>query len=307
MSLVRLSLSVTQELGRSYGSIHTRDAAPHPSTDPPMAAPLSPDDIAALESLVDWWDGAGIEALPPLPEETRPARPAPKARAVPPDRPATATPAAARAAGYGAAPETSVEDGRRIAADAGDLAALRAALENFDGCPLKATATQMVFARGNPQARVMVVGEAPGREEDLQGAPFVGKAGQLLDRMLGSIGLDETRAYITNVVFWRPPGNRKPADAEIEICRPFAERHIALAKPDILVFAGGISTQAMLRTTTGIMASRGRWMDYALPDGTKIPALPIYHPAFLLRRPQEKAKAWADLLSLKAKLAEHTD
>ncbi len=270
-----------------------------------MAAPLSPEDIAALQSLVDWWDGAGVEALPPLPEETRSARPAPKARAARPDRtgPATATPAAARAAGYGAPAETSLEDGRRIAAEAADLTALRAAMEAFEGCPLKATATRMVFARGNPQARVMVVGEAPGREEDLQGAPFVGKAGQLLDRMLAAIGLDETSAYITNVVFWRPPGNRKPTDAEIEICRPFAERHIALVKPDILVFAGGISTQALLRTTTGIMATRGRWMDYALPDGATIPALPVYHPAFLLRRPQEKAKAWMDLLSLKGKLA----
>jgi DNA polymerase len=266
-----------------------------------MAAPLSPDDIAALESLVDWWDGAGVEALPPLPEETASARPASRERPAARDRraPATATPAAARAAGFGTAP---IQDGRKIAAEAADLAALRAALESFDGCPLKATATQLVFARGNPEARVMVVGEAPGRDEDAEGKPFVGKAGQLLDRMLGAIGLDETSAYITNVVFWRPPGNRKPTDAEIEACRPFVERHIELVKPDLLVMAGGISTQTLLRTSSGIMSTRGRWMDYALPDGAKIPALPMYHPAFLLRRPQEKAKAWADLLSLKAKL-----
>ena len=273
-----------------------------------MAAPLRPEDIAALESLVDWWDGAGVEALPPLPEETRKASAAPRPRQrdrqPPGEQIRRATPAAAQAAGFGAVSE---QDGREVAAKAGDVAALRAALETFDGCPLKATATQLVFARGNPEARVMVVGEAPGRDEDQQGSPFVGKAGQLLDRMLGSIGLDETSAYITNVVFWRPPGNRKPADAEIEACRPFAERHIELVRPGVLVFAGGIATQTLLRTASGIMATRGRWMDYALPDGTKIPALPIYHPAFLLRRPQEKAKAWADLLSLKAKLADRPE
>jgi uracil-DNA glycosylase family 4 len=267
-----------------------------------MAAPLSPDDIAALESLIDWWDGAGVEALPPLPEETASARPFARHRPAQRERqtPPTATPAAAQAAGYGATP---LQDGHKLAAEAHDLAALRSALDGFDGCPLKATATQLVFARGNPESRVMVIGEAPGRDEDAQGAPFVGKAGQLLDRMLAAIGLDETSAYITNVVFWRPPGNRKPTDAEIEACRPFAERHIELVRPEVLVLAGGISTQAMLRTSSGIMSTRGRWMDYALPDGSKVPALPMYHPAFLLRRPQEKAKSWADLLSLKAKLA----
>lgn len=274
-----------------------------------MAAPLSPEDIAALQSLVDWWDGAGVEALAPLPEETRPAPKAPaQTRAAPADRtpprtpprqPAQATPAAARAAGYGAA---TGPDGQTLADAAGDLDALRAALESFEGCPLKATATQLVFSRGDPKARVMIMGEAPGRDEDAQGAPFVGEAGQLLDRMLAAIGLDETTAYMTNVVFWRPPGNRKPTDAEIDSCRPFAERHIALVKPDILVLAGNISTQAILGERAGIMSVRGRWSDYALPDGTKIPTLPLYHPAFLLRRPQEKAKAWADLLSLKAKL-----
>ena len=191
-----------------------------------------------------------------------------------------------------------------MAEAAADLPALKAALEAFHGCALKATASNLVFARGAPQARVMIIGEAPGRDEDAQGAPFVGRAGRLLDKMLAAIGLDETSAYITNVVFWRPPGNRKPTDQEIEACRPFAERHIALVKPDLLVFAGGISTQTMLRTKSGIMSQRGRWMDYELPDGSKIPALPIFHPAFLLRRPQEKAKAWVDLLSLKAKLGD---
>ena len=264
-----------------------------------MSQPLSANDIAALESVVDWWAGAGVETLTPPPEETRRQRPPPQ----PPARPApatpTATPQAARAAGFGQTPD---QDGCAMAEAAGDLAALKAALEAFNGCPLKATATQLVFARGDPEARVMIVGEAPGRDEDAQGAPFVGRAGQLLDKMLAAIGLDEASAYITNVVFWRPPGNRKPTDAEIEACRPFAERHIALVKPEVLVFAGGISTQTMLHSKSGIMSQRGRWMDYELPDGSKIPALPIFHPAFLLRRPHEKAKAWADLLSLKARL-----
>jgi len=189
-----------------------------------------------------------------------------------------------------------------MAKTATDIDALRKALEMFDGCPLKATATQTVFARGNPQADVMVMGEAPGRDEDREGAPFVGRSGRLLDRMLATIGLDESNCYITNVVFWRPPGNRKPAETEIEACRPFVERHIELVKPKILVLAGGISTQALLRTKNGIMAMRGRWEEYTLADGSTIAALPMYHPAFLLRRPQEKARSWQDLLSLKAKL-----
>ena len=148
----------------------------------------------------------------------------------------------------------------------------------------------------------MVVGEAPGREEDIAGAPFVGRSGQLLDRMLAAIGLGPEDAYITNVVFWRPPGNRKPTDGEIAACRPFAERHIALVKPEFLVFAGGIAAQSMLRSNVGITALRGRWGAFTPEGGAAIPALPLYHPAFLLRRPQEKARAWEDLLSLKARL-----
>lgn len=266
-----------------------------------MSASLTHEDQAALESLVEWWGEMGVETLPALPEQARaPAAPqSNQARQTPATQQPTATPAAARAAGFGA---VGAEDGGALAAAAGDLDALKSALEGFNGCALKATATQLVFARGNPKARVMIVGEAPGRDEDAQGSPFVGKAGQLLDKMLGAIGLDETSAYISNLVFWRPPGNRKPTDEEIEICRPFAERHIELVKPDILVLAGGISAQALLRARTGITSLRGRWAEYKLPDGTVIPTLPIFHPAFLLRRPQEKAKAWADLLSLKAKL-----
>jgi uracil-DNA glycosylase family 4 len=264
-----------------------------------MSQPLSPEDIAALESVVDWWADAGVEALPPLPEETRARKPAPRPAKQPPAAPPTASPAAAQAAGFGAVPD---QDGLAMAQEAGDLEALKAALAEFNGCPLKATARNLVFARGNPQAKVMIIGEAPGRDEDAEGAPFVGQAGQLLDRMLAAIGLDETSAYITNVVFWRPPGNRKPTDQEIEACRPFVERHIELVKPDVLVLAGGISAQTLLRAKSGITSLRGRWAEYEMSDGAKLPVLPIFHPAFLLRRSQEKAKAWADLLSLKAKL-----
>lgn len=259
-----------------------------------MTAPLTPENIRALKSLIGWWEQAGVEALPPLPAP-KSAQPAP-----PPALEARATGAQARQAGFGAAP---TQNGRAMAQAAQSLDDLRQALEAFDGCPLKATATQTVFARGNPQADVLVMGEAPGREEDRDGAPFVGPTGHLLDRMLAAIGLDETKAYITNVVFWRPPGNRKPTDAEIDACLPFAERHIELVRPKLIVLAGGIAAQSLLRSKTGIMALRGRWHDYTLGDGTVIPALPMYHPAFLLRRPQEKAKSWQDLLSLKAKLA----
>ena len=190
-----------------------------------------------------------------------------------------------------------------MARAAGDIAALKAAIESFDGCELKRTARNTVFARGNAAAPLMVIGEGPGQEEDREGLPFVGRSGQLLDRMLAAIRLDETSAYITNVVFWRPPGNRKPSSEEIEMCRPFVERHIALAKPRFILLAGGISTQALLKSPQGIMALRGRWSEISV-DGHTVPALPTYHPAFLLRRPQEKAKAWADLLSLAEKLEE---
>lgn len=269
-----------------------------------MSAPLSPEDIRVLKSLTHWWDQAGVDVLAPLPEERArqsPPHRAPAPAQQPPVQSARATPQAARAAGYGA-PVPSHDDARAIAAKADTLDALQAALNAYEGCPLKVTATQLVFARGNPKARVMVVGEAPGREEDIAGAPFVGRSGQLLDRMLAAIGLGPEDAYITNVVFWRPPGNRKPTDGEIAACRPFAERHIALVKPEFLVFAGGIAAQSMLRVNDGITALRGRWGEFTPEGGAPIPALPLYHPAFLLRRPQEKARAWQDLLSLKARL-----
>lgn len=263
-----------------------------------MTAPLSPEDVRALKSLIGWWEQSGVETLPPLPAPRTAASSSIAPQPAAPE--ARATGAQARQAGFGAAPS---QDGRAMAQAAQSVEALKQALDAFDGCALKATATQLVFARGNSEADVMVVGEAPGREEDRDGVPFTGPAGHLLDKMLKAIGLDNTSACITNVVYWRPPGNRKPTDSEIEVCRPFAQRHIELVKPKILVFAGGIAAQSLLRSKDGIMALRGRWHDYTLSDGTVIPALPMHHPAFLLRRPQEKAKSWQDLLSLKAKRA----
>jgi DNA polymerase len=179
---------------------------------------------------------------------------------------------------------------------------LREALARFEGCALKATATQLVFARGSPQARVMFVGEAPGAEEDREGAPFVGRAGRLLDRMLAAIELDESSAYIANIVPWRPPGNRTPTPQEAAICLPFIARQIELANPDILVCLGKPSMQTLLGINEGIRSARGRWREY--DTGTrKIRALATFHPAYLLRTPLEKRHAWRDFLAIKKALA----
>ncbi|MBV8061379.1 MAG: uracil-DNA glycosylase, partial [Alphaproteobacteria bacterium] len=184
---------------------------------------------------------------------------------------------------------------------------LRAEIAAFDGCPLKQTAINLVFSDGNPAARIMLIGEAPGEDEDRQGKPFVGVSGQLLDRMLESIGLSRTEnVYISNVLFWRPPGNRSPTDAELAACLPFVERHIALIKPEIIVLLGGVAAKTLLRTKDGITRLRGKWVDYAPPPGFggthAIPCLPIYHPAYLLRQPSSKRQAWGDLLSLKERI-----
>ena len=174
---------------------------------------------------------------------------------------------------------------------------MRALLEKFDGCALKYTATRLVFADGNPQARIMFVGEAPGREEDIEGLPFVGRSGKLLDRMIAAIGLDRSSAYIANVIPWRPPGNRTPTPQETQICLPFIQRQIELVNPDVLVTLGNPSTQTLLSTREGIMKTRGRWFDY--DTGTRvIRALATFHPAYLLRSPSYKRMAWQDLRSI---------
>jgi DNA polymerase len=189
---------------------------------------------------------------------------------------------------------------REVAARAGSLAELRAAMAAFDGCPLAATATNLVFADGNPDAGLMLVGEGPGAEEDRAGKPFVGPSGRLLDRMLASIGLDRTRYLITNVIPWRPPGNRNPTDNEVLTCLPFLLRHIALARPRRLVLLGALATRAVTGSNAGIRRLRGRWIDVTIPGlPAPVPALPMLHPAYLLRTPGAKREAWADMVQLR--------
>jgi DNA polymerase len=278
------------------------------------------DALAALQ----WQVEAGAdEAIGEEPVDRRAARPAapraepePRARpeAAPPPSPPPSHPPPSRPAAVAPGPqppvwrpepgplesaEAALTSARELAVAASNLAELEAALEAFDGCPLKATATNLVFADGNPEARVMMIGEAPGAEEDRQGLPFVGVSGQLLDRMLAYIGLDRSSVYITNMLFWRPPGNRTPTASEIASCLPFTERHIELAAPDYLVLVGGMSAKNLLARSEGILRLRGQWRPYqhsGLPR--PIPALPTLHPAYLLRQPQQKRLAWRDLLSL---------
>jgi len=202
------------------------------------------------------------------------------------------------------APAAALQSARALAAAAKSVAELKEALDAFDGCALKRTATRLVFADGNPEAKVMLIGEAPGADEDRAGLPFVGVSGQLLDRMLGAIGLDRRSAYITNVIFWRPPGNRQPTPAEIATCLPFVERHIELAMPEILVLVGGASAKTLLARNDGITKLRGRWFSYESAGMSRpVPAMPTYHPAFLLRQPAQKREAWRDWLAIGERLA----
>jgi len=230
--------------------------------------------------------------------------PAPAERPAAPPPPPPPAPRAPRPL---ASADTEAENARAIAAACTTLAELRAAVEAFEGCALKETATNTVFADGDPTSDVMFIGEAPGAEEDRQGLPFVGVSGQLLDRMIAWIGLKRGGtgrggAYISNMLFWRPPGNRNPTPGEIAACLPFVHRHIELAGPKVLVFVGGVSAKTMLDTTTGIMRLRGRWHDFTLPNGITLPAMPTFHPAYLLRSPAGKREAWRDLLAIQAKL-----
>ena len=221
----------------------------------------------------------GGEASP-----ARSTRPAPAAFAAPTSEPLPA-------------PDAAIASAREQARTAASLDILRSLLEKFDGCALKSTATRLVFADGNPKARIMFVGEAPGREEDIEGLPFVGRSGKLLDRMIAAIGLDRSQVYIANVIPWRPPGNRTPTPQETQICLPFIQRQIELVDPDILVTLGNPSTQTLLSTREGIMKTRGRWFDY--DTGTRvIRAMATFHPAYLLRSPSYKRLAWQDLRAI---------
>lgn len=194
---------------------------------------------------------------------------------------------------------------RARAAEAKTLEELEAALRAFDGCPLKATAMNTVFADGNPAASVMLIGEAPGEDEDRLGKPFVGVSGRLLDRMLAQIGLDRGQVYITNILPWRPPGNRSPTQAEIAACLPFLERHVALIGPKVIVPLGGTSAKTLLNRPDGITRLRGQWKEYTAPGlPAPVPVLPMLHPAYLLRNPIAKREAWRDMLVLRQKIDE---
>jgi uracil-DNA glycosylase family 4 len=252
------------------------------------------DTLSAAE-LLRWFVAMGADeaiAEAPINRLAAPASalPPPPPRPTPPISVAEA-PAAAQSA-------------RQLAAAARDLGELAAAVHAFDGCGLKRTATNTVFADGVAGARLMVIGEAPGADEDRLGRPFVGRSGQLLDRMLAAIGFDRRRnAYITNVLFWRPPGNRKPTAEEIAACLPFVWRHIALLSPEAVVMCGGTATSALLGRAEGIMRLRGRWFELTGPGLERpVPAIATYHPSFLLRTPGRKSEAWRDLLAIQSKL-----
>lgn len=200
-------------------------------------------------------------------------------------------------------PEEAVMAAREAARSAATLEDLRGILEKFEGCALRATASRLVFADGNPQAKLMFVGEAPGRDEDIEGLPFVGRSGKLLNLMLAAIGLDRASVYIANIVPWRPPGNRDPSLHETSICLPFIQRQIELVSPDVLVCLGKPSMAALLGVTDGIRKTRGRWFAYKTADGRDIRAMPTFHPAYLLRSPLEKRLAWRDFLAIRKALA----
>ena len=197
--------------------------------------------------------------------------------------------------------EAQAARARQLAGEAATLDELRDILAGFDGCNLKFTAKNLVFADGDPAGGLMLVGEAPGRDEDMEGVPFVGRSGRLLDRMLAAIDIERSNAYIANVIPWRPPGNRTPTPLETEICRPFIERQIELANPKVLVALGAPSAKVLTSTTEGIMRLRGNWKVHATRSGADIPTMPTLHPAYLLRNPAHKRLAWRDFLEIKAK------
>jgi uracil-DNA glycosylase len=283
-----------------------RTAVPHPS------------DIA---DLLRFYAEAGVDAaLDELPRDRLAppaAAPSTSAPAAPPWEPGDVAPQGEEPASFERAapapiglPRAAVPDeaqaalAREAARSAATLDELYRTLAAFEGCNLRFTAKNLAFADGNPAAPLMLVGEAPGRDEDLEGLPFVGRSGQLLDRILAAIGSDRSSAYIANVIPWRPPGNRTPTPHETEICRPFIERQIELAAPKVLVALGGPSAKLLLGTTEGILRLRGGWRVHRTAEGREIPTMPTLHPAYLLRNPAHKKLAWRDFLEVKAKLRE---
>lgn len=272
-----------------------------------MAQPLKNNDyladpLAMLQWQVDLGADACVDERPQNVQLHEVPRPTSMAETTP--RPAAKTPVAATPSVSIAA---AVEEARKLADGASTLAELEAAIRGFTGCALKKTATNTVFAQGNPQSRLMFIGEAPGADEDRQGFPFVGASGQLLDLMLSFIGLKRAENfYITNTLFWRPPGNRPPTPEELEICRPFVEKHIALIDPQMLVLVGGTATKAVLNDSRGITRLRGQVFSYKNGYMShEVPVHVMYHPSYLLRQPAAKKQAWADLLALKSAILAH--
>lgn len=263
-------------------------------------------DRQALKELLDFYEDAGVDtalgdtpvdrfatpepvkqtALHPAPLPAQPAAPHPQAPQV-----------------HEIEPAHGLAEAEALAAQAQSLDALRAALEGFEGCGLKKTARQLVFADGNPEAKIMLIGEAPGRDEDAQGLPFVGRSGQLLDKMLAAIGLDRTKVYIGNVIYWRPPGNRTPTPDERAMCEPFIRRQIELVAPKVMMSLGG-SALSGLFGIQGIMKTRGQVLTYE-HGALSVPTVPTLHPAALLRNPANKRLAWQDLLQLQSLIEEH--
>lgn len=277
-------------------------------------------DRVKLAALIDWYRLAGVDVLiseTPLDRFALAERPRPPAAVRETVAPATFSPAPREATSTSTAPAPAVHrpaplhspaaalaEARELAARARSLDELKSALAGFDGCGLKRLAKNLCFADGSDQARLMLIGEAPGRDEDLAGVPFVGRAGQLLDKMLAAAGLHRQEdVWITNTVFWRPPGNRVPSPEETEICRPFLERQIELIAPSVILALGGAAAKQLLGTTSGIMRLRGKWQRLDI-GGRAIDVLPSLHPAFLLRNPDAKRLAWHDLLLMREKLDE---
>lgn len=280
---------------------------------------MQPDERARLAALMRWYLEAGVDEtiaespldrfrLPGPEPQADAAASAPGETASPSHSPSLSpspSPARALAAPPPAdAPGPVADDARALAAAAASLDALRDALAGFEGCPLRRTATHLVFGDGSASARVVLIGEAPGAEEDRQGLPFVGPSGKLLDRMLASIGLDRGRVFISNTVFWRPPGNRAPTSHEVAACLPFVERIIELIAPKLLVALGGPAASALLGQNESVGRLRGRWFEYRTARLARpVPATALFHPAYLLRSPAQKRLAWRDLLAIKARLA----
>ena len=270
---------------------------------------------AALKALTEWWEDMGVAVDQGEIDAMMRAQQA-VGTGAPPDQASaqqsapqetTADPRSGRKSRRNA--QKSVQDwiaeAESLAASATSLDALKAAIEGFDGCPLKQLCEKTVVFDGSQGTPVMVLGEGPGGQEDRIGLPFVGKAGQLLDKMLAAIGLDrKTNTFISNVNYWRPPGNRNPEADELAVCRPFVNRMVDLAQPKIIIATGGVAAKTLLDTKTGIMRLRGSERPFATPAGTEVPLVPMFHPAYLLRRPQDKSRAWRDLLLVQARLNE---